>query len=77
MSRTKRAVDFGESPRSPIMPTELLASAHTCAQRLQLSVESHGGASSLLLLTGVGAGVATSCLTGIMTNRRLGLEGGL
>ena len=53
MARVNFASDFGESPRS----TRLLASAYSCAQRLQLSLEGLGGVSNLLALTGVGTGL--------------------
>jgi len=55
MSRVKTAADVG-----------LLASAQSCAQRLQLSLEGLGGVSNLLLLIGVGAGLVVSFLEGAM-----------
>ena len=72
MARANVAADFGESPRSRAVSTKLLASAQSCAQRLQLSLEGLGGASNLLLLTGVGAGLVVSSLTGMMIDRSLG-----
>jgi len=68
MARLNFAADFRESSRS----TRLLASAHSCAQRLQLSLEGLGGVSNLLALTGVGTGLVISCLTGMMIDRSLG-----
>ncbi len=59
-------MDFGESPRSRITSARLLASARTCAQRAQLSLEGLGCVSNLLALTGVGAGLVASFLTGLM-----------
>ena len=67
MARVNFASDFGESP----MSTRLLASAYSCAQRLQLSLEGLGGVSNLLALTGVGTGFVVSCLTGMMIDRSL------
>jgi len=72
MSRVNVATSLGESPRSRIVSTKLLASAHSCAQRLQLSLEGLGGVSNFLLLTGVGAGLVVSCLTGMIIDRSLG-----
>jgi hypothetical protein len=58
MSRVNTAADVG-----------LLASAQSCAQRLQLSLEGLGGVSNILLLTGVGAGLVASFLEGAMMDR--------
>ena len=80
MSRVNVAVDFGESPGSRIVSAKLLSSVHTCVQRAQLSFEGLGGVSNLFLLTGAGAGLVASLLTGLMvgqsfspaSDRRLG-----
>jgi len=71
MSRVNIAVGFGESPRPHFTSTRYLASAHSCAQRVQLSLESLGSVSNLLLLTGVGAGLAVSYLSGLIMDRSL------
>jgi len=73
MSRVNVAAGFGEWPRSPTVSTKLLESAYSFAQRLQLSLEGLGGVSNLFLLTGVGAGIVVSCLTGVIIDRSLGL----
>jgi hypothetical protein len=71
MSRANVAVGFGESPRSRITSTGLLASAQSCAQRLQLSIEGLGCVSNLIVLTGVGAGLAASFLSGLVIDSGL------
>jgi hypothetical protein len=71
MSRATAAVGFGESPRSRITSTGLLASAQSCAQRAQLTLEGLGCVSNLLVLTGVGAGLVASFLSGLV------IDGGL
>jgi len=76
MSRLKIAVDFGESLRSQFASIRLLASAHSCAQRVQLSLENLGGASNLLLLTGVGTGLVVSFLSGLLIDRSRGISHG-
>ena len=76
MSRVNVATNFGESPRSRVVSTKLLASAHSCAHRLQLSFEGLGGVSNFLLLTGVGAGLVVSFLTGVIIDRNLGFASG-
>ena len=53
------------------MSTQLLASACSCAQRLQVSLEGLGAASNLLLLTGVGASFVVSYLSGLIINSGL------
>lgn len=55
------------------MPTRLLASAHSCALRAQLSLEGLGSASNLLLLTGVGSGLVASYLSGLKIDGGLSL----
>jgi hypothetical protein len=66
MSRVNVAVELG-GPRSPVVSTRLIASAHSWAERAQSSIEALGGASNLLLLlTGVGLGLVASYLTGAM-----------
>lgn len=72
MSRANIAVGFGESLRSLLTSTRMLGSAHSCAERVQLSFEGLGSASNLLLLAEVGAGVVASCLSGLITDRGLG-----
>jgi hypothetical protein len=72
MSRANAAVGFGESPRSRITSTTgLLASAQSCAQRAQLSLEGLGCVSNLLVLTGVGAGLVASFLSGLVIDSGL------
>ena len=68
MSPVSVETDSRES-RSRLAPTKLLASAHSCVQRLELTLDGLGGASNLLLLTGVGASLVASCLTGMMMDR--------
>ena len=59
---------------SLLTSTRILASAHSCAQRVQLSLEGIGSASNLLI-TGVGAGVVASYLTGLIIDRSLATFG--
>jgi hypothetical protein len=73
MSRPNITVDGGESARSRLTSTRLLASAHSCAQRVQLSLEGLGCVSNLLLLTGVGAGLVASFLSGLIIDGGLSL----
>jgi hypothetical protein len=47
------------------MSSRILPIALSCAQRIQLSLEGLGSASNLLLLTGVGAGLVASVLSGL------------
>jgi hypothetical protein len=74
MSRVSVATVLGESPKAQLASTRLLASAHSCAQRVQLSLEGLGGASNLLSLTGVGLGLAASYLVGAMIEREVDLR---
>ncbi len=48
-----------------------LSSGHAFAQRIQLAFESLGGASGLLVLVGVGAGMFASYLSGLMIESSL------
>src|ERR1700680_1109804 len=73
MVRLSVAVDFGDSRRSRITSTRLLESAHSCAQRMQLSLEGLGCVSSLLVLIGVGGGLVASFLSGMMIDSGLRL----
>jgi hypothetical protein len=73
MSRVNIATGFGESPKAQLASIRLLASAHSCAQRVQFSLEGLGGASNLLSLTGVGLGLAESYLVGAMLDREVDL----
>ena len=66
MSRATFAAEMGDSPRSRAASTTLLASAQSCAQRAQLYLEGLGCVSNLLVLTGVGAGLVASFLSGLM-----------
>ena len=72
MSRVNFASGFGESPGSQLTATRLLTSALSCAERVQLSLEGLGSVSNLLLLTGVGAGIAASYLSGVIIDKSLG-----
>jgi hypothetical protein len=72
MSRVNVATNFGESSRSRVVSTKLLASAHSCVHRLQLSFVGLSGVSNFLLLAGVGAGLVVSFLTGMIIDRSLG-----
>jgi hypothetical protein len=65
------AADIGDSLKARPRTAHLLASAHTCAQRVQISLESLGCASNLLLLTGMGTNLVLSYLTGLI------IDGGL
>jgi hypothetical protein len=58
-------MESGERPSSRITSVRLLASAHSRAQRAQLSLEGLGCVSNLLALAGVGAGLAASFLSGL------------
>jgi hypothetical protein len=71
MSRASVAVGFGESPKSRTTAARLLASAQSCAQRAQLSLEGLGCVSNLLVLTGVGAGLVASFLSELMIDSGL------
>jgi hypothetical protein len=72
MSR-KIAAAFGESLKSRFVPVRLLVPAHSCAQRIQTSLEGLGGASNLLLLSGVGANFVLTYLTGAIIDSGLSL----
>src|SRR6267143_4104200 len=63
MSRLAAAKGLGESLRSRIVCTHLLASACSSAQRVQASLEGLGAASNVLLLTGVGTSFVVSYLS--------------
>ena len=82
MSRLDAARRLDESPRSRILSARILASACSCAQRLQASLEGLGGASTLLLLSGVGVNFVVSYLSGLITSDEMsrqiapGLAGG-
>jgi hypothetical protein len=73
MSRVKFAADFGESRATRKISTELLASAQSCARRLQLSLEGLGGVSNVLALAGLGAGLVAARLAGAMIDRGLAI----
>ena len=66
MSRASLGVDMGDSSRSRIASTRLLASALSCARRVQLSLEGLGSVSNLLILAGVAAGLVASFLSGLI-----------
>lgn len=66
MPRTANAAGFGGSQTSQTASTRLLSSAHSCAQRAELSLETLSSASNLLLLVGVGAGLVAAFLSGLM-----------
>lgn len=68
MSRVNIAAGVG-SPRSGTSSAKILASAHSCAQRAQLSLEGLGGVSNLLLLTAAAVALVDSYLTGLMIDR--------
>lgn len=72
MSRLSFAVGFGERPKSRKNSAKLLAWAYSCAQRAQVSLESLGGASDILLLSSVGAGLLLSRLTDAMIEGSVG-----
>jgi hypothetical protein len=72
MSRNIAAA-FGRSLTSRFAPAGLLLPAHSCAERVQASLEGLGSASNLLLLSGVGANFVLSYLTGAIIDRGLGL----
>jgi hypothetical protein len=70
MSRVNVPAEFG-STWSKLTSTRLLASAQSCAERIQLSLEGLGSVSNLFVLTGVGAGLLVSCLSGLTMDRSL------
>jgi hypothetical protein len=74
MSRKRPARETTGSSRPLPVTARLLASACSCAQRLQVSLEGLGGASNILLLVGVGANFAASYLSGLSTNSGLHLS---
>ena len=45
-----------------------LVSAQECSRKAELLLENAGGASSLLFLSGVGAGLVTSYITGLLAD---------
>jgi hypothetical protein len=71
MSRLHAAKGLDESPRPRTISTRLLASACYCAQRLQVSLEDLGAASTVLVLTGVGTNFVVSYLSGLIINSGL------
>ena len=73
MSRVKVPAEFG-STWSRLTSTKLLASAQSCAERIELSLESLGCVSNLFVLPGVGAGLFVSYLSGLIMDRSLSLS---
>jgi len=72
MPRVKIADSFGQSPRSHPASVRLLATAQSRAPRVQFSLEGLGGVSNMLLLAGVGAGVAVSLLSDLPIDMSVG-----
>lgn len=67
----KIGAGLGGSLRSRLSSTRLLASTYSCTQRAQDSLESLGSASNLLLLTGVGASLVLTYLSGMIIESSL------
>lgn len=51
--------------------SKALASAEECSRRAEVFLQNVGGASNLLLLSGVGASLVTSFISGLMADQRL------
>jgi hypothetical protein len=70
MSRAN--VEAGRESTGPLTPSaKILASAHSCARRAQVTLEGLDYVSSLLPLTAAGVGIVDSYLTGLMMERSL------
>ena len=76
MASLSLAVGLGQR-KSLATSAKLLASAYSCAERAQVSLDSLGGASSILLLTGLGTSLLLSRLSDAMIKSSPRLQSGL
>jgi len=75
MSRAN--VEAGKGSTGPLTPSaKILASAHSCARRAQVTLEGLDYVSSLLPLTAAGVGIVDSYITGLMMERSIFQPGG-
>jgi len=74
MSRQRIEAAPRGSALSKIATPRLLTTAYSCAHRTQLALEGLGSASSVLVLSGMAAGVIASFISGAAVESGHGLE---